>query len=111
MEINNQKPIKTTILRLMENANNGNPNAQYTMALYYKNGTELEKDIDKSIEWGQKSADQGYPHAQFYIGKCYLNGDGLTPDKNKALALFQKSAEQGYSEAINILKELNNQNN
>lgn len=97
---------KATVLRLIENAEAGNPNAQYTMALYYKNGTELEKDLSKSIEWGQKSADQGYAHAQYYMGKCYLNGEGVVQDKNKAIDLFEKSAQQGYSEAINILKEL-----
>lgn len=102
---NSSRP-KATILRLMENAESGNANAQYTMALYYKNGTELEKDMEKSIEWGLKASDQGYAHAQYYIGKCYLNGEGVTQDKVKALELFQKSAQQGYSEAVNILKEL-----
>lgn len=98
---------KATILRLIENAEAGNPNAQYTMALYYKNGTELEKDINKSIEWAMKSANQGYAHAQYYMAKCYLNGDGVEQNKELALDLLKKSAEQGYSEAVNMLKALN----
>lgn len=98
---------KATILRLIENAEAGNPNAQYTMALYYKNGTELEKDIAKSIEWATKSAQQGYAHAQYYMAKCYLNGDGVEIDKEKALDYMEKSAKQGYSEAVNFFKEHN----
>lgn len=97
---------KPSIVKLIESANAGNPNAQYTMALYYKNGTELEQDMQKSIEWGTKSAEQGYAHAQFYMGKCYLNGEGVDVDKEKGLDLLKKSAEQGYIDATKLLKEL-----
>lgn len=98
--------MKDTVLRLIENAEMGNPNAQYTLALYYKNGTELEKDISKSIEWGEKAANQGYAHAQYYMGNCYLNGFGVEVDKNKAIDFYTKSAEQGYIDAVKILKDL-----
>lgn len=98
--------MKDTVLRLIENANEGNPNAQYTLALYYKNGTEVEQDTQKSIEWALKSANQGYAHAQYYMGNCYLKGFGVTEDKQKAIEFYKKSAEQGYSEAVDILNKL-----
>lgn len=98
--------MKDTVKRLMENAIAGNPNAQYTISLYYKNGTELEQDIEKSIEWAEKSASQGYAHAEYFMGNCYFNGVGVDVDKEKALEFYEKSANHGYLDAVKILKEL-----
>lgn len=90
---------KATITRLIENAEAGSPNAQFTMALYYKNGTELDLDMDKAIEWATKSAAQDYPHALFFLYNCYLKGEGVAQNEETALEYLKKSAQHGYLDA------------
>ncbi|MFI3230555.1 MAG: tetratricopeptide repeat protein, partial [bacterium] len=69
----------------------------------YKNGEEVEKDLDKAFELYTKSAEQGNANAQFNLGVCYKYGIGTKQDYNKAFEWFTKSAEQGNSDGQNNL--------
>ena len=79
-------------------AEQGDADAQVSLALCYANGTGIEKDEQKAVEWYQKASDQGNAVAQFSLALCYENGIGVEKDEQKAFELYQKVAEykQGY---------------
>src|SRR5437660_956777 len=76
-------------------AEQGYANAQYNLGWCYDNGTGVEKDEQKAVEWYQKAAEQGYANAQYNLGVHYANGTGVEKDKPKAVEWYQKAAEQG----------------
>ena len=77
-------------------AEQGQPRAQYLLALMYDTGLgPVEKNKASSLSWLRKSADQGYAKAQFLLGLYYSNGLGVPKDKTIAFSYYKKAAEQG----------------
>src|SRR6266540_1123920 len=74
--------------------------------VFYKNGIGVEKNIEKSIYWYQKSAENENKIAQHNLGKCYQYGWGVEIDKVKAFEWYEKSAKQNYGDAQNRLGDL-----
>ena len=70
-----------------------------TLAICYYNGTGVEKDEQKAVEWYKKAAEQGYASAQFNLAVCYENGTGVEKDEQEAVEWYKKAAEQGYASA------------
>ncbi|MDD5581574.1 MAG: SEL1-like repeat protein [Methylobacter sp.] len=52
------------IAQLQREAQDGDPDAQYSLAYLYENGLGLPKDEAKALELYQKAADQGHSDAQ-----------------------------------------------
>jgi TPR repeat protein len=97
---------------LMEKANEGDANAQYSLGeIYYKT-----KDYDQAIKWYLRSAEQGNPFAQVNLGGMYEMGlvqekkkivvapglpeieiDQKTSNHQQSFEWYKKAAEQGYS--------------
>lgn len=75
-----------TFFELTERAENGDSVAQYLLASCYKNGTGVEPNKEKMVEWYRKSAIKGYDSACYQLGNCYMKGDGIL--KNDYLAVF-----------------------
>src|SRR5436190_6049937 len=85
-EDKSEKKVLAEVFKEYEKAaEQGNANAQYNLALCYKNG--VEKDEQKAIEWYQKAAEQGYASAQNNLGWCYQHGTGVEKDEQKAVEL------------------------
>ncbi|MDS1315575.1 tetratricopeptide repeat protein, partial [Aliarcobacter butzleri] len=59
-----------------------------------KNGEGVAKDIQKAIQWYEKSANQGNPYAYYNLGAVYLNGKEVIKDYKKAIELLKKSLNQ-----------------
>ncbi|MDE2343114.1 MAG: sel1 repeat family protein [Betaproteobacteria bacterium] len=77
----------------MQQANAGNPVAEYNLAGAYFHGKGgLPRDPAKAVYWFKKSAAQGYPRAEYSLGIAYYQGR----DPAKAMYWFKKSAAQGY---------------
>lgn len=63
---------------LMEAANHGNPEAQYSLGELFENG----KNYVAAAAWHCKASEQGYAPAQCQLGalytfdRCDLRGDG-----------------------------------
>jgi hypothetical protein len=80
-------------------ANQGDANAQYTLALMYENGTGIPRDPRYAIYWYAKAAQQGHVEAQYRLGTIYRYGYGdevLLLDFKKAVYWITKAAEQGH---------------
>jgi len=70
-------------------------NAQYNLAICYENGNGVEMDLEKAVQWYQKSAEGGDSSAQYNLAICYERGEGVEIDLEKAVQWYQKSAEAG----------------
>ena len=82
-----------------EDAQNGNPEAQYRLGMCYSEGEKEKKDVRLAFEWFMKAAEQGHAEAQCKVSECYLTGEGVEEDKSQAIEWCRKSAEQGCAEA------------
>jgi TPR repeat protein len=87
------------ITAILEKANAGDSEAQYTLSKIYFNGDGVNKDHDESIKWLRKAADKGLPKAICGLGEIYGRGQIVSQDYKEAFAWFQKAADMGYPEA------------
>ena len=102
--------IELEIKNLEEKAEEGDRLAQWVLGFMLFEGTDIERNIKKAIDWLEKSAIQGHGHArvQYYLAQIYLFGSvidkvfmyffGMEVDK-KGFDLLEKAATQGYAPA------------
>ena len=77
----------------------GDKEAQYHLAVMYRNGQGTREDAKKSVYWMNKSASQGYKRSQYSMGVFYEEGIGVSQDLKKAAYWYKAAARQGYSNA------------
>ena len=56
-------------------AEEGDAESLYTVGLMYHTGDCVEKNMEKAVEYYQKSAELNHAGAQYFLGLCYFNGD------------------------------------
>ena len=89
---------------LYQDARNGDPEAQYTLAhLYLLGKGGVKRDINAGMEWLGKAAELGHPDAPFDLGILYLDEQGGTFDSHKAYLWLKKAANEDHVEALYIL--------
>lgn len=77
-------------------ANQGNENAQMSLAFLYVNDEEgLSQDLHLAFNWFKKAAEQDNPEAQERAGMLYAFGLGTEQNYFNAVEWFTKAAEQG----------------
>jgi TPR repeat protein len=84
-----------SISELQQQANAGDAQAQYDLALYY---AECEH-FDLALEWFSKAAEQGFAEAQYELAMGYFHSGNP-----KFAEWLKKAAAQGHVEAIAKLK-------
>ena len=77
-------------------AEQGDVEAQHNLAVLYKTGKGVMKDMKKAAQWFEKAADQGLAEAQFNLGHLYDMGEGVEHNAAKAVLWYKKAAEQGH---------------
>ena len=80
---------------IIDLANAGVAESQYKLALMYRDGVLIEKNLELFEEWIQKAADQGHSKAQVVYGDILFD----TGDIESAIALYQSAANKGDNEA------------
>lgn len=81
----------------------GDPEAQHNLALLYRTGKGVEKNLELSAQWFRKAADQGVSDAQYYLGHMYDVGEGVAQNSQYAYVWYRKAAEKGHGLAqINL---------
>ena len=83
---------------LLENANKGDPEAQYHLGLMALDSSK-KKDINIALNWFNLSAIQAFPPAQYSMGVLYDKGLGVTENKSTALLWYYAAAENNYAKA------------
>lgn len=79
-----------------EAANEGHPQAQYSLGRAYLTGSGVEKDKKEALKWIKKAAEQGNMYAECHLGAFYRTGDGIKQDEVEGIKWIEKSAKQGY---------------
>jgi len=97
--LNNEDLFHLEMERIFQLAKNGETNAQYSFGKLYREGIGVPRNVQKAIEWLQKSARKGHIEAQFDLGNMFYRGAGLKRDYKTALQWYRRAAEQGYSRA------------
>lgn len=77
----------------------GDAEAQYNLAILYRSGHGVEKDLDQSRLWLLQAAKQGIAAAQYRLGYMYDTGEGAEQSDNYAFLWYRKAAEQGHPKA------------
>lgn len=88
-------------------AKGGDREAQYELAMHYREGKGLPKMPQHAVVWMKRSASAGYAKAQYSFGKWLLDGQpALDRDVPQGVRFIRQAAEQGYSPAQNLLGTL-----
>ena len=84
---------KDRAIKMLEKLEN-NALAEYQLAKIYLDQAGPVFDIEKAIEYLQKSADQDNQYAQYKLGCIYADKEYTGYDMEKALDYLQRSADQ-----------------
>lgn len=84
-------------------AKNGDPEAQYSLAVMYSNGIGMRQDAHLAGEWYLSAARQGHADAQYNLAVQYTLGEGVERDYQAAVAWYHKAAAQEHASAQNNL--------
>ncbi|PHS74730.1 MAG: hypothetical protein COB19_05470 [Porticoccus sp.] len=88
---------------LSELAATGDADAQYGVAILYKEGWGTDKDIKTAFDYYQKAALQNHPGALFEMGWFYQAGENVTQDYAEAIKWYEKAANEGHPVAMYAL--------
>lgn len=85
-------------------ANQGNPQAQYTLGIFYLFGQGVKQSEAKALEWFQRSATQECPQALFHLGVSFYQGKlGLQQSDEEAFKFFSRSTKKLMPQASYFL--------
>src|SRR5687768_6698583 len=65
-------------------AENGDIEAQYNLAILYENDERTGKNLEKAFYWNQKAAENEHIKAQYNLAIAYENGKGTEKNLEKA---------------------------
>ena len=80
-------------------ANQGNAQAQYSVAVLYHKGQGRAEDFSKALEWYRKAAEQDHVNSLFNLGVAYWEGRSVTRDLTEAVRWWRRAAELEYGAA------------
>jgi ABC-2 type transport system ATP-binding protein len=83
---------------VFDQAKSGMADAQYRLALFYKEGLFVEQNEDSYRYWLELAAEQGHIKAQVEMGDLLVRS-GSQKDSELALSYYQSSAARGDSTA------------
>lgn len=92
--------FQQSVDEMKQDAEQGDPNAEYYMALSYLRGYSALPEQEDPIAWMEKAANNGSVTAQFYLGENYLYGRRTSIDYNKAFYWYNKAKDNGYADAV-----------
>jgi localization factor PodJL len=80
--------------RYLARASDGDPDAQYELAIRFAEGNGVDKDYKRAAAWFREAAINGVAAAQYDLGVLYDFGLGLARDPIEAVIWYQSAADQ-----------------
>lgn len=77
-----------------------NPLAQFTLALFYREGWGRPADLAEACRRFEKAARRNIPAAQQFFGDCLAQGIGRAVDGKAAVEWYRKAAANGIAYAL-----------
>ncbi len=92
---------------MVSKANSGDPQAQFDLAMAYREGEDIQKDLPASFKWLKEAAKGGHVEAQYELARVYaVEAEGQrvmakfrTPNAIKEFARDYGFAVQWFHEA------------
>lgn len=88
-------------------AKSGHTKAMNNLALLYKNGKGVKRDLKKAFKFFKKSAAQGYPLAQYNLAGMYVGGKGTKKNPKLAYKSMLGAAMNNYNRAQTLVAKWN----
>jgi uncharacterized protein len=88
---------------LLPAAEAGDPDAQYCVAILYRDGKGTPQNEARAIHWYRKAAERGHAEAQFELGRAYNEGTVIPQDDVEAARWYEQAAKRGHAKAQNLL--------
>ena len=86
-----------SIKKLLQDAENGDAEAQWRLGEAYREGKEVKQDFVEAVKWYRLAAEQGYDRVQAILGRFYVFGPER--DDVEAVKWFRLAADQGLDQA------------
>lgn len=86
-----RQPLPALLKTLQTQAEGGDVQAQYRLAITYDLGRLVEADPSQAFKWYGAAAASGHHYAQLMLGYFYCRGIGTAPDSAAAERWFAKS--------------------
>jgi TPR repeat protein len=86
---------KKALPELRKKAEKGDHYAEYTLAVFYREGCGVEKDLVQARGWYRAAAEQGYTPASTSLGLMQAHGIGGAADHYEAFKLLSRAADAG----------------
>ena len=80
-------------------AEQGLPDAEEMIAVYYFQGQGTKQDKEAAFRWHKKAAEAGQLRAQYNLGRCYFDGEGTPVSIPEAQRWWLKAGEAGNAAA------------
>ena len=93
-----------------EAASRGSARAQYRLAVAYRAGLGVPRDLSLAFKWINLAAQGGDTEAQFELSGLYQSGTGVAPDRTKALDWLGRAARGGHQNAQKRVDQLGSPN-
>ena len=77
----------------------GDVDAEYELGVCYRDGIEVERNLEDSFYYFQLAASQGHADSQYMIGVCYDEGQGVEQNDIMALRYYKMAAKKGHIDA------------
>ena len=81
-------------------AEEGQPWAQYNLALMYDKGQGVIQDYKQAAKWWKKAAEQGHEGAQYNLAVMYSMGQGVIQSNDNSYIWNAIAAANGHEGAI-----------
>lgn len=103
LSIIDEMPEQAYFLLMLAGASGQDPRGLYLLGRMLTDGKGIEPDVEKGIEYIEKSAGLGYPDAEYWLACRYYFGKGTDIDYDKAFGYVTSAVEHGHVEAMNLL--------
>lgn len=97
---------KINIEEIIEKANLGDAEAQYSLGKAYLSGRHVERDCITAVKWLKSSAAQGNEDAMISLGMCYMRGNGVEKNVSEGIKLWTMAADHGNEKAMTKLASI-----
>jgi len=81
----------------------GDPLAYWNLALHYRNGVGVSRNLGQFIYWAGEAAEAGLNLAQMQLGEAYRVGFGVPKNKAISMAWYRAAATNNFPPAFYFL--------
>ena len=97
---NGDIPPETRIIEILEDAEQGDLESQYTLAALYELGLGVAKDQAKALDWYRTAAEKRFVDAQVRLGSLLATGEATAAALIEAQRWWRLAAETGEPLAV-----------